>query len=157
MLITNNSLVLNDAILPNGTTTDSVLVETTSSGLATVKKVAQSSIGGTSGNIWSQTTSGTVLTNSTAQTSILGTGTGSLTIPANTLTVGKVVTMHGFVTVSNTSGTGGIVLTPMIGSGSQNLSIGAQSLAATGCEITATYTILTTGTSATAYATLKVN
>jgi lysophospholipase L1-like esterase len=51
-------LTINSTALPTGTTTDSVLVETTSSNIATVKKVAQSSIGGGSQTLQTVLTAG---------------------------------------------------------------------------------------------------
>lgn len=115
-----------------------------------------------SGSLWSQTSSGTALTNSTTQTSILnatGNTQGTLpTIAANTLAVGQKITMHGFATVAHSSTGGSLFIVPSVGSGSQNISIGAPATSNLGSamEITAEYTITSTGTSGTAYATLKI-
>lgn len=81
-------LTINSSALPTGTTSDSVLVETTSGNIATVKKVAQSSIGG--GAVTSVSNSDGTLTISPTTGAVVGsialghanTWTGKQTQPA---------------------------------------------------------------------------
>jgi hypothetical protein len=70
-------LTINSGALPTGTTTDSVLVETTSANVATVKKVAQSSIGGSTPTFQQVLTAGSTLT-----------GNNTIVLGTNTLTIG---------------------------------------------------------------------
>jgi hypothetical protein len=223
-------LTINSGAIPTGTTTDSVIVETTSANVATIKKVAQSSLSGsgattvgaiggpftnagsisgttltlgvadgshggiiaasgsqtlaptitftnapilttssTIGQVWmannssggggwsspilySQTTNGSALTNSTSATSLLGSGTGvGLTIAANTLQVGQTITLDGDVIISTLSSTPGS-LTFSLNIGTASASFGftpPTSLTNVVTHINIVYTVLTTGSSGT--------
>jgi hypothetical protein len=109
--------------------------------------------------IFTATANGSAVTNAgTSFTNFIGTGTGSLTIAANTLQVGQTVTIHGYCTVTTPALTPGLSISFGIGSvagGSVNLAT-PSSLSGIAMEYTAVFTILTTGSSGTASYNLTV-
>lgn len=107
--------------------------------------------------LYSQTTAGTAVTNTITQTSIMtGTGTGSLTIPANSLSVGQVITLHGFAKVS-TAPTSSLGFNILIGgTGYSAGTTPAASLTNIVYEFTLTFTVTATGASGSVYPTLKI-
>ena len=109
--------------------------------------------------IFTATANGSAVTNAgTSFTNFIGTGTGSLTIAANTLQVGQTVTIHGYCMVTTPALTPGLSISFGIGSvagGSVNLAT-PSSLSGIAMEYTAVFTILTTGSSGTASYNLTV-
>lgn len=107
---------------------------------------------------YSQTASGTALTNSTSSISIMGTGTGSLTLAANSLSVGQVITLHGFAQVSTAASSPGTLgFNPRIGgTGWSTTSTPTVSLTNSVYEITMTFTVTATGTSGSVFPTLTI-
>lgn len=107
--------------------------------------------------VFSQTANGAALTTSTTLTSMLGTGTGSLTIAANSLQVGQTITIHGFFMMSTAASPGSLSFNPIIGgTGSSFAPTIPISVTSDPVEYTAYITILTTGSSGTATVTQTV-
>lgn len=100
-------------------------------------------------NVFSQTANGTAVTGTSAAT-LIGTGVGSMIVAANTLKVGTTITLHGWGTLSTTSGTQTLTvnfLNSTASTGSGMPVAGSQSGAFV--EFTVDATIITTGTSGT--------
>ncbi len=92
--------------LPNGTTATTQSAGSADTKLATdlyADNAAATALASSSKVIFSATASGSAVTNTTTQTSITGTGIGSKTIAANTLTVGKTIVLHGWLQFSTGS------------------------------------------------------
>lgn len=113
------------------------------------------------GMIYSATANGTAYANSTTQTALTGaSGIGSLTVAANSMYVGETFTFHGWAQVSTTTGSQTLDIGPLVSTGSQfNYSILnlSGSLSNSPLEITASITILTTGSSGTYSSAITVN
>lgn len=100
---------------------------------------------GTGLPLFSQTANGTAIVNTTTATALMGTGTGSLTVAANTMAVGQVYILHGTFNYQET-GTPTVTFNPLIAS--TGFSPGVQlSTTGTSGEITITYTVLSIGSS----------
>lgn len=98
--------------------------------------------------IYSATASGTALTNTTTPASIVGTGVGTRTVLANTLTAGKTITIHGWLQFSTGVSGNNITILPT----NTSFGIGTTfslpgSNTNTWAEINVTHTIVSTGAS----------
>lgn len=133
----------------DGSGSDSILVWSHSD--STVKKVAQSSIGGGgSPVIFSATAAGSTVSNTTTPTTLSGTGVGSRTIAANSLTVGKQIVFHGWIQYSTGVSNTTIQLSTWDGSSGLGTSFALPaSQTNTPAEFNVTYTVITTGGSGT--------
>lgn len=111
------------------------------------------------GLMFSQTANGTAVTNTTTQTTLLGTGTGTMTFAANTLVAGEVIVVHGYALLSTaSSGVGSLSFELLNGFTGVSLSTSpTTSLSGQTAEITATATILTTGSSGTMVVAYNIN
>lgn len=99
--------------------------------------------------VFSQTSAGTALTNSTTPTIIDGTGVGSVTLAANSFFVGEVITCHLIALFSTDASPGNLSITLGFGPGAFAFTP-PSSLHSQAIEITAYTTILTTGSGGTA-------
>jgi len=114
---------------------------------------------GSSGVLFTSTANSSAVANTTTSTTIIGTGVGSLTIPANSLQVGQKITLTGFLQIGTDGSTTSINWNPTIGgsgpSGNMTLSSGLTS--ATNCKFTITWVVLTTGSSGSALCFIELN
>lgn len=94
--------------------------------------------------LFAQTANGTAIVNTTTPASLPGTGTGSLTIAANTMAVGQTYILQGNFNFGQT-GSPTLTINPQLGSTgfSFNVSLGT----GTAGDIKVTYTVLSTGSS----------
>lgn len=99
--------------LPNGTTatTQTALDNSTKiSTTAYTDAAVAAAAAGSAHTIYSATASGSTVSNSTSPESLMGSGTGSQTILANTLHAGSIIRMYAIVNYSTTSSTQGMTL-----------------------------------------------
>lgn len=103
------------------------------------------------GLMFSQTANGTAVVNTTTQTTLLGTGVGSMTFGANTLVAGEVIVVHGFALLSTLSSSVGSLTFELLNgfTGTSFVTTPSASFTSVPIEITATATILTTGSTGT--------
>lgn len=106
--------------------------------------------GSSSAVIFSATASGSAVTNTTTPTVLSGTGVGSRTIAANSLSVGKQIVLHGWVLYS--TGLTSTTIDVIAYEGSSGLGTAfalPTSQTNAPAEFTITYTVLTTGSGGT--------
>jgi len=100
-------------------------------------------------NLFSQTAAGTAVTGTSAAT-LLGTGAGSLTIPANLLTVGTTIVIHGWGALSTTTGSQTLTVNFLNSTASTGSGFSVTgSLSGAFVEIQIDATIITTGSGGT--------
>lgn len=111
----------------------------------------------TSHTIYSATAAGSSITSSAG--SLFGTGVGSLTIPANSLSVGQTIIMHGYVTIATAVATpGAMSINPLIGGTGWSLSYSpVAGLSTNTIEVSCYFTVLTTGSSGTVSGIIVIN